>query len=210
MTCGYAVLAPWHQVDLNDTIAPLPASPLCLLGWMRRSPLINPLKGATLVCNATSSLPPVFAHVPPEAFPLYNVKGKKLCCQGCWEKMMTCVSSHVASMTTAKPRRSTPPPLTVDPGLLIFSPRAKGPSLLKCTFQVKQMSSWLLQHVIQQRDPRLSGLAIAAVCRQTSHSDRGAAPASGGGGFGRPASQPPSHLAVARRTSRAVTGTVFS
>ena len=49
----------------------------------------------------------VFTHLPSDAFSLYNVKGKKLFCQGCWEEMMMCASTHFASLSTSKPHRST-------------------------------------------------------------------------------------------------------
>ena len=49
----------------------------------------------------------VIAHMPSDAFSLYDVKGKNLCCQGCWEKMIMRVSEHLASSSTPEPRRST-------------------------------------------------------------------------------------------------------
>ena len=98
------------QVDPNDTFAPFRSPPLCFLGGMRRSPRFpvdKSFEGSYTCVHCNERFTSVFAHVPSDAFSLYDVKGKKLCCQGCWEKMMMRVSEHLALLSTPKPRRST-------------------------------------------------------------------------------------------------------
>ena len=100
----------FERVDPNDTFAPLRSPPLCFLGGMRRSPrfpIDKSFEGRYTCVHCNERFTSVFAHVPSDAFALYDVKGKKLCCQGCWEKMMMRVSEHLASLSTPKPRRST-------------------------------------------------------------------------------------------------------
>ena len=98
------------RVDPNDTFAHLRSPPLPFLGGMRRSPRVPIDKSferryTCVHCNERFTS--VFADVPSDAFALYDVKGKKLCRQGCWEKMMMRVFEHLASLSTPKARRST-------------------------------------------------------------------------------------------------------
>ena len=98
------------RVDPNDTFAHLRSPPLPFLGGMRRSPrfpIDKSFEGRYTCVHCNERFTSVFAHVPSDAFALYDVKGKKLCCQGCWEKMMMRVSEHLASLSTPKARRST-------------------------------------------------------------------------------------------------------
>ena len=100
----------FELVDPNDTFAPLRSPPLCFLGGMRgflRFPMDKPFEGRYTCIHCNERFTSIFAHVPSDAFALYDVKEKKLCCQRCWEKMMTCISEHLASLSTPKPRRST-------------------------------------------------------------------------------------------------------